>query len=119
MPPEYAMKRYQLARYSAADALNPTFTRFKVAPSRSFFRSGTGEPSAQFRVVWRCAVLTDLQTKLERYEAKAAHCTKAAQEATGERGRVFYEELARYYIELAADFRRVIAKQTAASMAAE
>jgi hypothetical protein len=44
---------------------------------------------------------------------------KAAQEAPDQAGQAFYEELARYYDELATDFRRVIAKQTASSLAAE
>jgi hypothetical protein len=64
-------------------------------------------------------VTSDLRTKLERYESKAAHCTKAAQEARDHAGRAFYEELAHYYDELAADFRRVLAKRTGASLAAE
>jgi hypothetical protein len=64
-------------------------------------------------------VISDLRTKLERYESKAAHCTKAAQEARDAAGRAFYEELAHYYDELAADFRRVLAKRTGASQAAE
>jgi len=63
--------------------------------------------------------MSDLRTKLERYECKAAHCMRAAQEAPDQAGRAFYEELARYYDELATDFRRVIAKQTEASLAAE
>jgi hypothetical protein len=44
---------------------------------------------------------------------------KAAQEAPDEAGRAFYEELANYYDELAADFRRVLAKRTGVSLAAE
>jgi hypothetical protein len=63
--------------------------------------------------------MSELRTKLERYERKAVHCMKAAQEAPDQAGRAFYEELARYYDELATDFRRVIAKQTEASLAAE
>ena len=61
----------------------------------------------------------DLQAKLDRYESRAAHCSKAAQDAKDEPARRFYEELARYYSDLAADFRRVIAKRTDVSMAAE
>ncbi len=64
-------------------------------------------------------MLTDLQSKLEKYESKAAHCARAAQEATSEPTREFYEGLAHYYAELATDFRWVIAKQTATPMAAE
>ena len=63
--------------------------------------------------------MSDLRTKLERYEAKAVHCMNAAQEARDDAGRAFYEELAHYYDELAADFRRVLAKRTGASLAAE
>ncbi|WLB58105.1 hypothetical protein [Bradyrhizobium japonicum] len=63
--------------------------------------------------------MSDLRIKLERYELKAAHCMKAAQEAPDEAGRAFYEELANYYDELAADFRRVLAKRTGVSLAAE
>jgi hypothetical protein len=58
-------------------------------------------------------VLSDLRTRLERYEGKAAHCAKEAQEATDERVRAFYDELARYYDSLATDFRKVIAKRAA------
>lgn len=63
--------------------------------------------------------MSDLRIKLERYESKAAHCMNAAQEATDDAGRAFYEELAHYYDELAADFRRVLAKRTGVSWAAE
>ncbi len=61
---------------------------------------------------------SDLQTALEKYETKAARCKKAAEEATDEMGREFYEVLSRYYDKLARDFRKVIAKRTAASQAA-
>jgi hypothetical protein len=59
-------------------------------------------------------MLNDLQVKLDRYEAKAAHCQRAAEEATDEPGRAFYEELADYYGSLARDFRQVIANRKAA-----
>jgi hypothetical protein len=52
-------------------------------------------------------MLNDLRVKLDRYAAKAAHCQRAAQEATDEPGRAFYEELADYYGSLARDFRQV------------
>jgi hypothetical protein len=64
-------------------------------------------------------VLSDLRTKLERYESKAAHCVKAAQEAPDEAGRAFYEELAHYYGDLATDFRRVLAKRSAPPLVPE
>jgi hypothetical protein len=59
-------------------------------------------------------LLSELQIKLEKYEGKAAHCEKAAQDARGVRERAMYEELSRYYTELATDFRKAIAKRTAA-----
>jgi hypothetical protein len=58
-------------------------------------------------------MLNDIRVKLDRYEAKAAHCQRAAQEATSEPGRAFYEELADYYGSLARDFRQVIANREA------
>jgi hypothetical protein len=61
-------------------------------------------------VAWSGIVLGELQTKLEKYESKVAHCEKAAQEARGVRERAMYEELSRYYTELVADFRKAIAK---------
>jgi hypothetical protein len=59
------------------------------------------------------AVLNDLRVKLDRYEAKAAHCQRAAQEATDVPGRAFYQELADYYGGLARSFRQVIANREA------
>ena len=64
-------------------------------------------------------MLSDLQTKLEKYECKAAQYEKAAQQATNGPDRVFYQGLARYCDELATKFRQVIAKRTDASLAAE
>ena len=64
-------------------------------------------------------MLNDLKTKLERYEGRAAHCSRAAQEAKNEPSRKFYEELAHYYGELATTFRQVIAKRTDVSLASE
>jgi hypothetical protein len=64
-------------------------------------------------------MVSDLQAKLEKYERKAAQYEKAAQEATGEADRAFYQGLARYTDDLAAKFRQVIAKRTDAPLAAE
>jgi hypothetical protein len=62
-------------------------------------------------------MLDDLRVKLDKYEVKAARCQRAAQEATDEPGRAFYEELANYYGSLARDFRQVIANRRAAPVA--
>jgi len=59
-------------------------------------------------------MMTDLQTKVEKYETKAAQCEEWARQATDARQRAFYEVLAQYYGELAMDFRRVIEKRKAA-----
>ena len=57
---------------------------------------------------------TDLQAKAERYENKTAECERWARQATEGPERALYEELAGYYGKLAMDFRRVIAKRSAA-----
>ena len=70
-------------------------------------------------VAWSSGVLNDLQTKLEKYERKAAQFEKSAQAATDGPQRAFYQGLARYCDELATKFRQVIAKRTDAAQAAE
>ena len=65
------------------------------------------------------SVLSDLQTKLEKYERKAAQYGQAAQQATSGPDRAFYQGLASYCDDLAAKFRQVIAKRTDTSQAAE
>jgi len=52
----------------------------------------------------------DLQTKLEKYEEKAAKCKEAALKAPEGAQRTMYEVLADYYRGLATDFRHVIEK---------
>jgi hypothetical protein len=59
-------------------------------------------------------MVTDLQTKVEQYETKAARCEERAREATEGPQRAFYEVLAHYYGELVTDFRQVIEKRKAA-----
>jgi hypothetical protein len=57
---------------------------------------------------------SDLQTKVERYETKAAQCREFAQQAADGPQKAFFEVLAGYYGELATDFRQVMAKRNAA-----
>jgi hypothetical protein len=64
-------------------------------------------------------VSSELQTKLEKYERKAAHYQAAAQEAKTGADRAFYQGLAGYCDDLAAKFRQVIAKRTDPFVAAE
>jgi hypothetical protein len=64
-------------------------------------------------------VLSDLQTKLEKYELKAAQYEQAAQQAVNRPDRALYQGLARYCDDLATNFRQVIAKRTDASLVAE
>ena len=59
------------------------------------------------------AMVTDLKTKVEKYESKAAHCKESAQQAVAGPQRAIYEVLAGYYSELAMDFRQVIEKRKA------
>ena len=60
-------------------------------------------------------MIAELQTKMERYEKNAAQCREWAAETTEGPQREFFEVLAGYYGELAKDFRRAIAKRTAAN----
>src|SRR6266481_7800818 len=59
-------------------------------------------------------MVTDLLTKVEKYETKAARCEESARQATDEPERAFYQELANYYGAVATDFRQVIEKRKAA-----
>jgi hypothetical protein len=58
--------------------------------------------------------MTDLQTKAETYETKAAQCEGWALMAPVGAQRDLYEVLAGYYRELATNFRQVIEKRKAA-----
>ena len=53
-------------------------------------------------------MMTDLQTKVEKYETKAAQCEERARQATDGPQRAFYEGLAHYYGKAATDFRQVM-----------
>ena len=59
-------------------------------------------------------VVTDLQTKVEKYEARATRCQEQAQAATDKAQQNFYEVLAGYYSGLATDFRKIIERRTVA-----
>jgi hypothetical protein len=59
-------------------------------------------------------MMTDLQTKAEKYKTKAAQCEELALQAPVGPQRALYEVLAHYYSELATDFRQVIEKRKAA-----
>ena len=59
------------------------------------------------------AMETELQTKVEKYEARASRCEEHAREAKDKAGQSFYEVLAAYYASLATDFRRINEKRTA------
>jgi hypothetical protein len=64
-------------------------------------------------------VPSELRAKAEMYETRASECEQAAREAGDGPQRIFYQVLADYYGELAMDFRGVLAKRTAAALAAE
>ena len=59
-------------------------------------------------------MISDLQTKVEKYETRAAQCKERVQQAAEGPQRAFYEVLAHYYGGLATDFRQVIARRQAA-----
>ena len=59
-------------------------------------------------------VVTDLQTKVEKYESRASRCGEQARAATDKAQQTFYEVLAGYYSSLATDFRKIIEKRTVA-----
>jgi hypothetical protein len=56
----------------------------------------------------------DLQSKLEKYEEKAAKCREAALSLSEGAQRTMYEVLADYYVSLATDFRHAIEKHRVA-----
>ena len=58
--------------------------------------------------------MDDLQTKAEKYEAKAAKYKEAAEKANEGPRRTMYEGLSAYHGNLAADFRQAIEKRKAA-----
>jgi hypothetical protein len=63
------------------------------------------------------AKVTDLQTKVQVYETKAAKCEERARQAGEGHQRAFYAELAHYYGTVATDFRQVIEKRKVAELA--
>jgi hypothetical protein len=56
----------------------------------------------------------DLQSKVEKYEAKAIRCEEQAGQAADKAQKTFYEVLAGYYRGLATDFRKIIEKRKVA-----
>ena len=89
--------------------------RYKISLAWPSFRTGAHATvlSRIVRVAWSSAVVTDLQTKVQKYESKAAQCEKRVRQATDGPQRAFYEVLAHYYGKLATDFRQIIAKRQA------
>ena len=58
--------------------------------------------------------MEDFETKLEKYMARAAKCEEQAREATDKTRQDFYEVLARYFRNLADDFKQIIEKRKTA-----
>ena len=87
----------------------------KISLTWPSFRTGAHAtvPSRIVRGAWSSAVVTDLQTKVQKYETKAAECEEHARQASDGPQRAFYEVLAHYYGEVATDFRQVIEKRKA------
>jgi hypothetical protein len=87
----------------------------KISLTWPSFRTGAHATllSRIVRGAWSSAVVTDLQTKVQKYETKAAQCEERVRQATDGPQRAFYEVLAHYYGRLATDFRQTIAKRQA------
>jgi len=82
---------------------------------------GTAMISTPARGGWRACALRgveimegELQTKVEKYEQRAARCEEQARAATEKSQQNFYEVLANYYRSLATDFRQIIEKRKSA-----
>ncbi len=58
--------------------------------------------------------MEDFESKLEKYAARAAKCEEPAREATDATRQDFYEVLARYFRNLANDFKEIIEKRKTA-----
>jgi hypothetical protein len=58
--------------------------------------------------------MTDLETKVEKYEIKAAQYEERVRQATDGPQQAFYQVLAHYYGELVTDFRQIIEKRKSA-----
>jgi hypothetical protein len=58
--------------------------------------------------------MEDFESKLEKYAARAAKCEEQAREATDATRQDFYEVLARYFRNLADDFKKTIEKRKTA-----
>lgn len=71
-------------------------------------------PALIVGVAWGLSQMTDLETKVQVYETKAAKCEEQARLANDGHQRAFYEVLANYYGVVATDFRQVIEKRTVA-----
>jgi phage shock protein A len=60
------------------------------------------------------AMQAELETKVEKYESRAAKCEEQAKAAKEKSQQNFYGVLASYYRNLAADFRTIIEKRKTA-----
>jgi hypothetical protein len=58
--------------------------------------------------------MENFESKLEKYAARAAKCEEQAREATDATRQDFYEVLARYFRNLANDFKEIIEKRKTA-----
>jgi hypothetical protein len=65
-------------------------------------------------VAWSGAMVTELQTKMEKYENRAADYEEQARQMADGPQRAFCEVLAGYYSGLATDFRKIIEKRKTA-----
>jgi hypothetical protein len=87
----------------------------KISVGVAFFSTHAKLLSKVVRVLrGGSTIMTDLETKAEKYKTKAARCEEWALQAPVGPQRDLYEVLAHYYGELATNFRQVIEKRKAA-----
>jgi hypothetical protein len=113
VPSQFTFARW--GRPSVAELARGSAQAAKISPGVAFFSTHAKLLSKVVRVLRRSrTVMTDLETKAEKYKSKAARCEEWALQAPVGPQRDLYEVLARYYGELATNFRQVIEKRKAA-----
>src|SRR6266700_255152 len=102
-------------RPSVAELVRGSAYAAKISVGVAFFSAHVRVLSKVVRVLRGVStIVTDLETKAEKYKTKAAQCDEWALQAPVGAQRDLCEVLARYYGELATNFRQVIEKRKAA-----
>jgi hypothetical protein len=113
VPSQFTFARW--GRPSVAELVRGSACAAKNFPWRGLlFDACQGTIEGCTCIAWSSTIMTDLETKAEKYKTKAAQCEEWALQAPVGAQRDLYEVLARYYGELATNFRQVIEKRKAA-----